>query len=195
MYQNVVALHATDRMLDKDADLTSGFILSLWLSTALGTGVLFTLARFLCRHVNRITTIVSLHTQIASIDPNMDVGTPVHMRRQCLFQHGVIVMVTTQCTTKKNDTLVRPCPGAWGPRGTGPDTFSSSAVRGRRGRRQDRGLCRSASRLRARAGTQGPADRGGQGVHRAAHRRDGSGLKAFARTASRALPGGPRRPR
>src|SRR5438128_2336406 len=33
MHQNVVALHATDRMLDKDADLTEGFILSLLLNT------------------------------------------------------------------------------------------------------------------------------------------------------------------
>jgi hypothetical protein len=33
MHQNVVALHATDRMLDKDADVTEGFILSLLLNT------------------------------------------------------------------------------------------------------------------------------------------------------------------
>jgi hypothetical protein len=107
MYQNVVAFHATDRMLDKDADLTEGFILSLLLSTSLGTWVLLTLARFLCRNVNLITTIVRLNAQIAQIDPNMDVGKPVQMRWQFLFQHGVIVMVTTQGTTKKNDQLVR----------------------------------------------------------------------------------------
>jgi hypothetical protein len=29
MHQNVVPLHATNRMLDKDADLTQGFIRSL----------------------------------------------------------------------------------------------------------------------------------------------------------------------
>ena len=65
MYQNVVALHATDRMLDKDTDLTEGFIRSLLLSTSLGTGVLFTLARFLCRNFNLIITVVRLNTQIA----------------------------------------------------------------------------------------------------------------------------------
>jgi len=31
MDQNIVTLHATDRMLDKDADLTQGFIHSLLL--------------------------------------------------------------------------------------------------------------------------------------------------------------------
>jgi len=62
MHQNVVALHATDRMLDKDADVTEGFLLSLLLNTSLGTGVLFTLARFLCRNGKLITPVISFDT-------------------------------------------------------------------------------------------------------------------------------------
>src|SRR5262249_15158521 len=62
MHQNVVALHATDRMLDKDADLTEGFILSHLLNTERGTGVLFTLARFLCRNVNLLTPVIRFDT-------------------------------------------------------------------------------------------------------------------------------------
>jgi hypothetical protein len=33
LHHNVGALHATERMLDKDTDVTSGFLLSLVLST------------------------------------------------------------------------------------------------------------------------------------------------------------------
>jgi hypothetical protein len=35
MYQNLIKIHATDRMLDKDADLAQGFIHSLLLFASL----------------------------------------------------------------------------------------------------------------------------------------------------------------
>ena len=107
MHQNGGALHTTDRMLDKDADLTEGFILSLLLNTSLGTGVLLTLARFLCRHVHLLTAVIRLDTSRASVDTNMQIDTPIHLRWKLLFQHGVIVIVTTKGPTKKNDQLVR----------------------------------------------------------------------------------------
>ena len=65
MNQNVVALHATDRMLDKDADLTKGFIRSLVLFASLRARILLTLARLLVRDGNLIATVIRLHTQIA----------------------------------------------------------------------------------------------------------------------------------
>ena len=65
MDQNIVALHTTNRMLDKDADLTQGFIHSLLLFASLRARILFTLARFLVRYFNLITTVIRLNTQIA----------------------------------------------------------------------------------------------------------------------------------
>jgi hypothetical protein len=50
-------------------------------------------------------------------------------------------------------------------------------------RRRSVGSCRSLA-------SEASADRGGQGGQRAAHRRAGSGRKAFARMDSQALPGG-----
>ncbi len=63
--ENIVALHATDGMLDKDADLTQGFIGDLLLFTSLRTRILFTLARLLVRDVNLLPTIIGLYTHIA----------------------------------------------------------------------------------------------------------------------------------
>ena len=54
-----------------------------------------------------MTTIVSVKTQIAYIDSNMEVGKPGELRRSFLFQHGVIVMVPPKGPPKKNDTCVR----------------------------------------------------------------------------------------
>ena len=47
LYQNVVAFHAANGMLDKDTDLTQGCIGSLVLLAQLWVGLLFTLARAL----------------------------------------------------------------------------------------------------------------------------------------------------
>src|SRR5437879_6337825 len=47
MHQNVVAFHATNRMLDKDADLTQGFIHSLLFIAQLRVRVLYSCAAFL----------------------------------------------------------------------------------------------------------------------------------------------------
>jgi hypothetical protein len=58
MYQNVVALHATDRRLDKDADLTEDFIRRLFLIASLRIQVLVTLARLLVRDFNLLTTVI-----------------------------------------------------------------------------------------------------------------------------------------
>src|ERR1700746_620734 len=107
MDQNVVALHAANGMLDKDADATQGGIGRFFLIAQLRVGILLTLARLLRRDVNLITPVVRLNTKIASIDPNIEIGKPIHLRWKLLFQHGVIVIVTTKGTTKKNDQLVR----------------------------------------------------------------------------------------
>jgi hypothetical protein len=60
MHQNVIAFHAANGMLNKDTDLTQGCIGSLLLIAQLRVGVLFTLARLLCRDVNPITPVVTL---------------------------------------------------------------------------------------------------------------------------------------
>ncbi len=65
MYQNVVALHATDRMLDEDADLTDGFIRRFLLVASVRARILFTLARLLVRDFNQIATVIRLHAKIA----------------------------------------------------------------------------------------------------------------------------------
>ena len=65
MDQNVISIQATDRMLDKDTDLTESFIRSLLLFVSLRARMLFTLARLLVRDVNLIATVIRLHPQIA----------------------------------------------------------------------------------------------------------------------------------
>jgi hypothetical protein len=64
MDQNIVALHATNSMLDKDAHATQGGIGSLLLIAQLRVGVLLALARLLGRDINPITSVVRLNTQI-----------------------------------------------------------------------------------------------------------------------------------
>ena len=107
MHQNVVALHAANGMLDKDADLTQGFIVSLLFIAQLRVRVLFALARLLRRDGNLITLVVRLNAKIASIDPNIDIGKPIQLRRQLLFQHAVIVIVTAKRPPQKDNKLVR----------------------------------------------------------------------------------------
>jgi hypothetical protein len=107
MDQNVIAFHAANGMLNKDTDLTQGGIGSLLLSAQLRVGVLLTLARLLCRDFKPIAPIVRLNTKIASIDPNIDIYKPVQLRRELLFQHEVIVIVTAKCPPQKDDKLVR----------------------------------------------------------------------------------------
>ncbi len=107
MHQNVVALHAANGMLDKDADLTQGCIGSLLFIAQWRVRVLFALARLLRRDVNLSTLVVRWNTKIASIDPNMDSGTPIPLRRKLLFHQGVIVMVTATRTPEKDYQLVR----------------------------------------------------------------------------------------
>ena len=94
-------------MLNKDTDLTQGCIGSLLLIAQLRVGVLFTLARLLCRDVNPSTPVVRLNTKIASIDPNIDICKPVQCGWKLLFQHDVIVIVPAKRTTQKDDQLVR----------------------------------------------------------------------------------------
>ena len=87
MHQNVIAFHAANGMLNKDTDLTQGFIDSLLLSAQLRVGVLFALARLLGRDVNPITSVVRLNAKIASIDADIDIYKPVQLRRKRLFQY------------------------------------------------------------------------------------------------------------
>ena len=76
MYQNVVAFHATNGMLNKDPDLTQGGIGSFLLIAQLWRRVLFALARLLCWDVNPITPVVCFNAKIAQINPNMQVCSP-----------------------------------------------------------------------------------------------------------------------
>ena len=65
MHQNVIAFHAANGMLNKDTDLTQGFLGSLLLIAQLRAGGLFALARLLGRDVNPITPVVSLNAELA----------------------------------------------------------------------------------------------------------------------------------
>src|SRR4029450_2528191 len=58
MDQNIVALHTTNGMLDKDANATQGGIGSFLLITQLWVGVLLTLARLPRRDVNLLTSVI-----------------------------------------------------------------------------------------------------------------------------------------
>src|SRR4030095_11084754 len=86
VHQNGVTLHTPNRMLDKDTDLTSGCIGSLVLLASLGRWILVTLARFLVRYCKLLPTVIRLHTQRASIDAHMQIGTPVPSGREFLLQ-------------------------------------------------------------------------------------------------------------
>src|SRR5712691_7712481 len=57
--------HAANGMLNKDTDLTQGCIGSLLIIAQLRVGILFTLARLLCRDCNPIAPRVRLNTKIA----------------------------------------------------------------------------------------------------------------------------------
>jgi hypothetical protein len=61
MYQNIVTLHATNGMLDEDANATQGGIGSSLLLAQLRVGVLLTLARLLRRDVKLITMVISFN--------------------------------------------------------------------------------------------------------------------------------------
>jgi hypothetical protein len=107
MHQNVIAFHAANGMLNKDTDLTQSFIGRLVLIAQLRVRVLFALARLLGRDVNPIPSVVRLNTKVASIDADINICKPVQLRRQLLFQHEVIVIVTTQRPSQKDDKFVR----------------------------------------------------------------------------------------
>jgi hypothetical protein len=105
MHQNVVALHTTNRMLDKDADLAQGFIDRLLRSASCCLRVLLTLTRLLIRNVKLSKMVIRWHTLIAQINPNMQVAKPIHLWWELLFQHLVIMIMATKGPTEKNDAL------------------------------------------------------------------------------------------
>ncbi len=57
------------------------------------------------RNVNLINIVIRLHTLITYIDSNMDVAQPIAIWWELLFQHLVIMMMTTKGPTEKNDAL------------------------------------------------------------------------------------------
>ena len=65
MDQNIGALHATNGMLDKDANATQGGIGSLVLLAPLGVGVLLTLTRLPRRDGNLLTPVIRSNAEIA----------------------------------------------------------------------------------------------------------------------------------
>jgi hypothetical protein len=89
MHQNGVALHTTNRMLDKDADLAQGFIHRLLRSASCWLRVLLTLTRLLIRNVKLIKMVIRLHTLIAQINPNMQVAKPIHIWGELLLQPDI----------------------------------------------------------------------------------------------------------
>jgi hypothetical protein len=105
MHQNVVALHTTYRMLDKDADLAQGFIDRLVRSASCCWRVLLTLTRLLIRNVKLIKMVIRLYPLRAHIHPNMQVAKPIQLWWELLLQPLVIMMMTTQGPTEKNDAL------------------------------------------------------------------------------------------
>ena len=107
MHQNGVALHAANGMLDKNADLTQGFLGGLLLITQLRAGVLLTLARLLHRNVNPIAAVVRSNATGASVNPNIAICQPIQIRGELLFQHEVVVIVTAKGPPKKDNKLVR----------------------------------------------------------------------------------------
>ena len=105
MHQNGVALHTTNRMLDKKADLAQGFLHRLLRSASGWLRVLLTLTRLLMRNVKLLKMVIRLHTLRAQINPNMQVAKPIHLWWELLLQHGVLMMMTTQGPTETNDEL------------------------------------------------------------------------------------------
>ena len=105
MHQNVVALHTTNRMLDKDADVAQSFIHRLLRRASCWLRVLLTLTRLLIRNVQLIKMVIRLHTLIAQINPNMQVAKPIHLWWELLLQHLVIMIMATKGPTEKNDEL------------------------------------------------------------------------------------------
>ena len=107
IHQNIVTLHTTNGMLDKDTDLTEGFLRRLLLFASLRARILFTRARLLVRDVNLIATVIRWHTQITSVDKHIDVGKAIEIWGQLLLQHTVIMVMTTKGSTEKDNTFVR----------------------------------------------------------------------------------------
>jgi hypothetical protein len=107
LHQNGVAFPTTNGMLNKDTDVTQGGIGRLLRLAQWRVGVLFTLARLLCRDVHPITPGVGWHAQIASIDPHLESGQPVQLRRNLLFEPAVIVIVTPKRPPQKDHEFVR----------------------------------------------------------------------------------------
>ena len=116
VHQNGVTLHAANRMFDKDTDATEGCMRRLLLIASLGRWILVTLARFLVRYCTLITTVIRLHAQIASIDPNMQICQPIQIGREFLLQHAVIMIMPAKCAPKKDDAFVRERPDGVLPR-------------------------------------------------------------------------------
>ena len=102
MHQNVVALHTTNRLLDKDADVAQGFIHRLLRSASCWLRVLLTLTWLLIRNGKLIKMVIRLHTLIAQINPNMQVAKPIHLWGELLLQHLVIMIMATKGPTEKN---------------------------------------------------------------------------------------------
>src|SRR5262249_36637032 len=108
MDQNMVALHATNSLLEKEAHATPGSIGRLWLLAPLWVGVLVTLARLPRRDGHLLTTVIRLHPERAEIATHMESGKPIPRRGKLVLQHERVVMVPTEGTPKKNNPLVRP---------------------------------------------------------------------------------------
>jgi hypothetical protein len=106
MDQHIGTFHAAHGMFNKYTDVTQGGLGSLVIIAQVRVGVLVTLARLLRWDVHAITPGVRLHTKIASINPHVEICQPVHLRRELLLPHEVIVMVTAQRPPQKDEKRV-----------------------------------------------------------------------------------------
>src|SRR5207245_10416927 len=103
MPHNGVALHSTNRMLDKKADLAPGFLHRLLRSASGWLRVLLTLTRLLMRNVKLLKMVIRLHTLRAQINPNMQVAKPIHLWWELLLHHCVHMLMTTKVPTEPHD--------------------------------------------------------------------------------------------
>jgi hypothetical protein len=71
LHQNVIVLHTTNRMLDKDADVAQGFLYRLLRSASCCLRVLLTPTWLLIRHAKQIKMVIRLHTLRAHINPTI----------------------------------------------------------------------------------------------------------------------------
>ena len=107
MNENVVAFHATDSILDENAQLAQGSIDGLVVIAELGMGVLLALTWLLEWQVDGVAVVVLGHAQIAEVDQHLEAIEPGLIWWQFLFQHGVVVIASCKGATDEQNVLAQ----------------------------------------------------------------------------------------